>query len=63
MTTAAAGRGAVDDLAAKHIDPIKGHSEKFKPPLLHIYRQRPVVLAAVAAGRLESERQLAAVSR
>jgi hypothetical protein len=48
VQAAATGRGAVDDLAAKHLDPIKGHGEEIPPPLLHIYRHRPVVMAAVA---------------
>jgi hypothetical protein len=52
VQAAASGRGAVDDLAAEHIDPIEGQREEFQPSLLHIYSHRPVVMAAVAVRRL-----------
>ena len=32
---AAAGRGAVNDLAAEYIDPIECQREEFQPPLLY----------------------------
>jgi hypothetical protein len=50
MTTAAAGRGAVDDLAAKHIDSIKGHREEVPPPVLHICSHRLVVMVGAPPG-------------
>ena len=36
VQVAASGRGAVDDLATEHIDPIEGQLEEFQPPLLYI---------------------------
>jgi hypothetical protein len=48
----AAGRGAVDDLAAEDIDPIEGQGQEIPPPLLHIYGHRLVVMASVAVANV-----------
>ncbi len=37
VQAAATGCGAVDDLAAEHVDSIEGQFEEFQPPLLSIY--------------------------
>ena len=55
VQAAAAGRGAVDNLAAEHVDAIEGQREEFQPPLLSIYSQCPVEMVATVAGSLAED--------